>query len=358
MKESMRTNFRLLIGTTICAMNIATSANTPPMPSGPEIVDIQAGASDEIYAFVSRSGVFRRAGEQAWTKVVNDPDAAWGQIFRRPDGMLMLSNFAGGAVYLSSDRGAHWQKMGVSQRLPESNQIDEDSRVRHTAFSGDGAAYVLSRSALLFSDDGGITWQRRALPPAVPGNPSESQAIVARDQVVFLLSGGTLYKSVAQGAGWDVVEQTLGAASPIVKGLDGKAPLLGFGPEGRLLALGPSATSQHVAVSTDQGKSWHEERFGFGGNAAFTMRLFEPKPDAAYFFLRSEPPATQPFKAVYRWPAAGAAAEIAFDANRVRKIMQGPDGKLYMTLLDHSDALESVDGGKTWKGIPHAGMTW
>jgi len=339
-------------------MNFAHSATTRPMPSGPEIVNIQAGAGNGVYAFVSRSGVFRRTDGHPWTKVLEDQDAAWGQIFRRPDGKLMLSNFAGGSVYVSSDDGAHWRKEGVSQKLPELRQFDEHTYARRTAFTAGGTAYVLSSEALLFSDNGGISWQSREVPQQSRTDEGETQSLAASDGAVFLLSGGTLYKSQTAGKSWSVVEQAAGAASPIARGIDDKAPLLRIDPAGNLLAMGPAARSQKIEVSTDGGRSWHAERYGFQGNAAFSMRLFGPEPDAAYFLVRSDPPSVQPFKAIYRKPAAGAAVEISYDANKVRKIMHAPNGKLYMVLLDYSDALESVDGGKTWNAISHDGITW
>jgi hypothetical protein len=339
-------------------MNFASSANTPPIPPGPEIVDIQSGARNDVYAFVSRSGVFRRTDGQAWMKVLEDQDAAWGQIFRGLDGKLMLSNFGGGAVYVSSDEGQHWQKSGTSQKLGELNQIDEHTYARITAFCASGTAYVLSRDALLFSDDGGVTWHRRALPQQSLNDMRESQSIAANERVIFLLSGGILYKSENKAESWQVVEQAAGAASPMAAGIDDKAPLLRLGPDGNLLAMGPSAASQKVEISPDGGRTWHAERFGFQANAAFSMRLFGPNPDAAYFLIRSERPSVQPFKAIYRKPPAGVATEISFDANKVRKILHAPDGRLYVVLLDHSDALESTDGGKSWKGISHDGITW
>jgi photosystem II stability/assembly factor-like uncharacterized protein len=355
----MRTIFRFLIGAGLCTMNFAASATTRPIPWDiPEVLDIQAGADNEIYVFVSRSGVFRRTDGHAWVKVVNDEAAAYGRIFRKPDGMLMLSNFGGGTVYVSFDRGVHWQKKGISQTLPELTQIFwEHTDDRRTAFSAVGDAYVLSREALLFSDNGGITWQRRSLPPQMRSNTNESQSIVANEAVVFLLSGGSLYKSEDKGSSWSGVEQGAGAASPIRRGMDDKAPLLRFDMEGKLLAIGPATVSQRIEASADNGKNWHAERYGFSSDAAFMMSLFGPAPEAAYFFVRSDPPSVQPFKAIYRKPANDNATEISYDANNVRKIMLAPDGKLYIVLHSPRDAVESVDGGKTWKRISHEGIT-
>lgn len=348
---------RLLLGLGLCAIHLATSGRSPPIPTGPEIHDIQRGAANEVYAMVPRFGVFRRTADQAWTKVLGDDGSAWGRIFRRPDGTLMLSNFFGGPVHVSADAGLHWTQAGVSERLPELDQIHAQDFARRTAFCANGDAYVLPHGALLFSGDGGITWQRHALPPQTLSHPAASQSLVANGNVAFLLSGGVLYKSEDKGSHWRIVEQAVGAASPIAAGIDGEVPELRFGPDGALLALGPMAVSQKIEVSTDHGKSWHADRFGFDDKVAFWIQLFGPEPDAAYFFVRPDPPSPLPSKALYRKPVYGPAVEIAHEAVNVRNIRLGADGKLYMVLSDPYRALESVDGGRSWKEISHEAIS-
>lgn len=330
---------------------------TPPILRQPRIDFIQSEKDGGLFAMVDSKGLYHRAVGQDWKNVLPDPVMAWSRIHQRSEGEWLLSPQFGGPVYISRDQGAKWIASGIAAIPVEYDKLSGGERERLVAVTKKGRAYMLVKNTLFASSDGGNAWHTHQIPDLRVSDSAFSQSIAASDTDVFVLSGHDLFRSKDQGVTWETVEQKDGT-SPIKADIDNRAPTLRMAPDGALLALGPSGGNQRIFVSRDSGHAWTEERFGLPTGAAVLVRIYEPDPDAIYFFVRNEAPTGPTFRTLYRKDTDGRLMEMHVDPSLVGHITRSNNGRIYMLTMQGKDVFESVDDGKNWSPVSRTSIAW
>lgn len=140
---------------------------------------------------------------QIWSKLNGPYGAYTNAIAAAPDGTIYLSTISGN-IYKSTDKGASWTNVyeGAGEFYYD---IEIDAAGKIYAAGG----------ALLVSDDGGVNWISRPLPPGSYSNlikkdPNNTDVLYVYDYT----GNGRLFKSINDGVQWDEV-LTGGDGSPL-----------------------------------------------------------------------------------------------------------------------------------------------
>lgn len=164
-------------------------------------------------------------------------------------------------VYKTTDGGAHWTLS--LQNQDAEGFFDEMAfwNARHGILAGDP---VDGQLVVMTTEDGGATWQRQKMPPAVPGEgafaASGTGITVFGDSDVWIGTGGKdaarVYHSTDGGRTWTV------AATP-VRADSSSAGIFSLAFSDRLhgVAVGgnyskPKEDTDNIAFSSDGGKTW------------------------------------------------------------------------------------------------------
>ena len=326
----------------------------PPMPTQTPIENIEIGPDGALYAMTAWFGVYRKYGDRPWTKVIGRDDLAAGRIFKLPDGSLVITAFNGNLNFGSKDNGLTWNAAGNSSILPGLGKLDAWAQPRFLARTRRGKVFALADGALLKSIDGGKTWISRDLPLRSESNDLERQALAAGDNEVFVLLDGELYRSVDDGRTWKLVKQSIG--SPLAIG-DGVMPWLRIGLGGKLLAVRRVAKHQTLFTSIDGGRTWVIERFAMAKDSSIDVQLYDLSPDSAYLFLSGGEGGKESITSVYRYAPGRPLVELGFNPSLIRRIIESPQGKLYLLDMNGESIYQSNDGGKNWTMVSRDGIS-
>jgi len=175
--------------------------------------------------------------------------------------LLSIGKGASSRVYKTVDGGAHWTLS--LQNADAQGFFDEMSfwNPQHGILVGD---QVDGQMVVMATEDGGASWQRLKMPPALPGEgafaASGTGITVLGDRDVWIGTGGKdaarVYHSGDAGRTWSV------AATPIRADADDAGIFsLAFSDAQHGIAVGgsyrkSSETAGNIAVTSDAGKTW------------------------------------------------------------------------------------------------------
>ncbi|HUI54564.1 MAG TPA: YCF48-related protein [Bryobacteraceae bacterium] len=248
-------------------------------------------------------------GGATWTAAT--VEGAEGLDFRDVQGvdentayLLSIGTGETSRVYKTSDGGAHWS---LSLQNPDAKGFFDEMAFwnpQHGILAGD---QVDGQMVVMTTEDGGKTWQRQKLPPALPGEgafaASGTGITVFGEKDVWIGTGGKgaarVYHSSDAGRTWTV------AATPM---RDDSAAA-------GIFSLAFSDAKHGIAVGGDYNKANDET-----GNVAVTS-------DGGATWVKPE-----------GTPPKGFRSAVAYLADRKIWIAAGPSG---------ADA--STDGGKNWR---------
>lgn len=279
-------HWQLLLGLALfllpfLALPTVLAGRTRGDPAAWQRLGLSAGAVDDIamaaatdgatyiYAAVRGQGVFRRVGDGRWAAMNTGlPQGALGRVSPHRllvdprDGLrawVAVVNEAGGALYATTDGGAHWHPAleglpGHGRALVWAPPLRE---------GGGGRLFLALTDALWRSDDGGTTWEQLA---AWPGAAEVASLAVAagEPETIYLGAVGGLFRSSDGGQSWQRANAGLGNLTARTIALDPTHP--------ERLFVG---TTLGVYVTTNSGLTW--EPLGFRlGTAAVRRLLFVP----------------------------------------------------------------------------------
>jgi photosystem II stability/assembly factor-like uncharacterized protein len=175
--------------------------------------------------------------------------------------LLSIGNGATSRVYKTTDAGAHWNI--VLQNADAKGFFDEMAfwTSQHGILVGD---QVDGQMVVMTTEDGGATWQRQKMPPALPGEgafaASGTGITVFGDRDVWIGTGGKdaarVYHSADGGRTWTV------AATPIRADSSNSGIFsVAFSDALHGIAVGgdyakPNEDAGNIAVTADGGKTW------------------------------------------------------------------------------------------------------
>ena len=166
-------------------------------------------------------------------------------------------------IYRTADGGAHWSLLHTNRDASGFFDALAFWDARRGVVLGDP---VDGQFVILTTEDGGQTWQRRKLPPALPNEgafaASNSCLLVRGEREVWFGTGGPsgarVFHSSDGGQHWDVAGTPLrhdGAGAGIFS--------LAFADSPHGVAVGgdygkPADIAGNVAVTSDSGRTWVE----------------------------------------------------------------------------------------------------
>jgi photosystem II stability/assembly factor-like uncharacterized protein len=175
--------------------------------------------------------------------------------------LLSIGKGATSRVYKTTDTGSHWTL--ALQNAEPGGFFDEMAfwNARHGILVGD---QVDGQMVVMATEDGGATWQRLKMPPALPGEgafaASGTGITVVGDREVWIGTGGKnaarVYHSSDGGRTWSVVSTPIRADAD-----DAGIFSLAFSDAQHGVAVGGSyrkfnEATGNIAVTSDGGKTW------------------------------------------------------------------------------------------------------
>lgn len=175
--------------------------------------------------------------------------------------LLSIGTGTTSRVYKTTDGGAHWSLS--LQNADAQGFFDEMAfwNPRHGILVGD---QVDGQMVVMVTEDGGASWQRVKMPPAIPGEgafaASGTGITVLGDRDVWIGTGGPgaarVYHSADGGGAWTVVSTPMRADAA-----DAGIFSLAFSDGQHGIAVGGSyrkfnETSGNIAVTSDGGRTW------------------------------------------------------------------------------------------------------
>jgi photosystem II stability/assembly factor-like uncharacterized protein len=175
--------------------------------------------------------------------------------------LLSIGNGESSRVYKTTDGGAHWT---LSLQNPDAKGFFDQMAFwnpRHGILAGD---QVDGQMVVMSTEDGGASWQRQKMPPALPGEgafaASGTGITVLGDRDVWIGTGGKdaarVYHSGDAGRTWTV------AATPI-RADSASAGIfsVAFSDLQHGIAVGgdyskPTEEAGNIAITADGGKTW------------------------------------------------------------------------------------------------------
>jgi photosystem II stability/assembly factor-like uncharacterized protein len=175
--------------------------------------------------------------------------------------LLSIGTGASSRVYKTTDGGAHWT---LSLRNPDASGFFDEMafwNARHGILVGD---QVDGRMVAMATADGGATWQRLKMPPALPGEgafaASGTGIAVLGRRDVWIGAGGKdaarVYHSADGGRAWSVASTPIRAdsASAGIFSLAFSDPRHGIAVGGDYAKANEDAGN--IALTSDGGKTW------------------------------------------------------------------------------------------------------
>lgn len=175
--------------------------------------------------------------------------------------LLSIGKGASSRVYKTTDGGAHWT---LSLQNPDTEGFFDEMAFwnpRHGILVGD---QVDGQMVAMATADGGATWQRLKMPPALPGEgafaASGTGITVLGDRDVWIGTGGVgaarVYHSSDAGVTWTVASTPIRADSASA-GIFSVA----FADARHGIAVGgdyskPTEATGNIALTSDGGKTW------------------------------------------------------------------------------------------------------
>jgi photosystem II stability/assembly factor-like uncharacterized protein len=175
--------------------------------------------------------------------------------------LLSIGKGVSSRVYKTTDAGAHWS---LSLQNPDAEGFFDEMAFwnpRHGILVGD---QVGGQMVVMATEDGGATWQRLQMPPAIPGEgafaASGTGITVLGDRDVWIGTGGLgaarVYHSADAGHTWTVVSTPIRADSSSAGIFS-----LAFSDTLHGIAVGgdyskPSEASGNIALTADGCKTW------------------------------------------------------------------------------------------------------
>lgn len=176
----------------------------------PRVTALTVDPSDRrvIWAGVEVDGVRRSLdGGETWTRIaggLNDPDIHDVAVRPAGSGETVLTSTPR-EIFASTDNGESWQGLGVGKHfgLPYCRGLALKADDPDTVFVATGDAAVGATGAIQRSKNGGISWERLAL-PAEPNSPIWAFATHRADPGLILACShyGELYASHDAGDSW------------------------------------------------------------------------------------------------------------------------------------------------------------
>jgi photosystem II stability/assembly factor-like uncharacterized protein len=175
--------------------------------------------------------------------------------------LLSIGTGESSRVYKTTDGGAHWT---LSLANPDAADFFDGMAFwnpRHGILVGD---QVDGRMVAMATEDGGATWQRLHMPPALPGEgafaASGTSIAVLRDRDVWIGTGGKgaarVYYSADAGHTWTVAPAPLRADASSAGIFS-----LAFSDARHGIAVGgdyskPNEDTGNIALTSDSGRTW------------------------------------------------------------------------------------------------------
>ena len=176
-------------------------------------------------------------------------------------------------IYKTIDGGASWQLLKTNPDPKGFWDAIAFSDPRHGVLMGDS---VNGMVVIETTTDGGVNWQRRATPPALPGEggfAASGTCLIVRGkrEIWFGTVAARVFQSNDGGETWTVSETPLRQAESSAGIFS-----LAIGPRGAMLAVGgdykkPEQATQVLALSADSGKTW---RVGAGPRGFRSAAIF------------------------------------------------------------------------------------
>lgn len=221
---------------------------------------IQVGAfADPLTGYVQDDGgTLRRTvnGGASWQILDPGPAAGTFQAIVAP---------GAGRVLLVTSRGvARSADGGDSFTLVASPALRRSTVIRRGILAAGGAgrrAFIVGRTGLLVSKDGGATWKQPRLPRVGGRAPTVAKAGCAAPGSCWILTTGSrLYRTTTLGARWTDVSASVGVPLRNIAGIAAGGPGEAFLA---LLPRPPFADGQGIVLHTaDGGRSWEPEIVG------------------------------------------------------------------------------------------------
>jgi photosystem II stability/assembly factor-like uncharacterized protein len=175
--------------------------------------------------------------------------------------LLSIGKAVSSRVYKTTDAGAHWS---ISLQNPDAEGFFDEMAFwnpRHGILVGD---QVGGQMVVMATEDGGATWQRLQMPPAIPGEgafaASGTGITVLGDRDVWIGTGGLgaarVYHSADAGRTWTVGPTPIRADSA-----NAGIFSLAFSDAQHGIAVGgdyskPTEATGNIALTADGCKTW------------------------------------------------------------------------------------------------------
>ena len=198
-----------------------------------------------------------------WDAVYADPDRPRAEVLALalagddPQRKHVYAGIRGGTQFArSSDFGRSW--------VAGSGPADLDRLDRLASSTGSGQIYAArsDRVGLWTSTDHGVSWVSRTLPGAETSDARIDDLFASPDDpLVYLVRGGTLYKTSDDPTSWTVALRP-DPTPPVTASLT--VAYAAVGPRGRLHAAGERDGDHIVMTSEDRGVTWTGEGWPAG----------------------------------------------------------------------------------------------
>jgi photosystem II stability/assembly factor-like uncharacterized protein len=258
---------RLLLLALIAASAFAQTFTVQPGGSTASLRGVSA-VSDQVAWASGTRGTYLRTTDGGTTWTAASVPGAESLDFRDVEGvdadtayLLSIGSGQTSRVYKTTDGGAHWT---VSLQNPDAKGFFDEMAFwnpRHGILVGD---QVDGQMVVMSTEDGGRTWQRRKMPPALPGEgafaASGTGIAVLGDREAWIGTGGKdaarVYHSADAGLTWTVSPTPIRADSASAGIFS-----LAFSDSQHGIAVGgdyskPAEEAGNIAWTADGGKTW------------------------------------------------------------------------------------------------------
>jgi len=266
-------------------------------PAGRSVYDVIK--SHQYILAATYSGVFRSSDNgTTWLPTGGLPSSSGTggtvgpRIFAQNSSYVFAAIWAAG-VFRSSDDGNSWQQLSVGTREPYYGDIGQFSSCICAAGERIIISVQVSRPAVYFSADNGVTWDTRTINAPMAG----SLLFLSYDSGRLFAGGATgLYVSADKGDSWTAqYNNTVGSDGKVI-GLGSFRDVVSYGQN-----LVAAVDFKSIQISRDNGKSWSNFSEGLISDWSFSaLAIKSPYVWAIRGF----------FGNIYRRPLAEAATAV------------------------------------------------